>query len=55
MLFRESHALAGLLLFCFFLSASSLSRILLESVCSIVCDMLVNATVALKTAQDQDC
>lgn len=30
---------AGLLLFCFFLSDSSLSLMLLVSVCSIVCDM----------------
>lgn len=57
---QVSHALplislAGLLLFGFFLSASSLSRMLLESVCSIVCDILVDAPLALETVQDDDC
>lgn len=39
------HVLGGLRLFCFF-SASSLSLRLLESVCSIVCDMVAICLMA---------
>ena len=39
--YEGGRVLAGLLLFCFFLSSSSLSRKLALSVCSIVCDMVV--------------
>ena len=44
------NVLAGLLLFCCFLSGSSLSLLLLASVCSIVCDILANKTLLTKAS-----
>lgn len=41
---RAVSVLGGLLLFCFF-SGSSLSLMLLESVCSIVCDMALRCVI----------